>query len=137
MLPLSIGQLIYFVKADSEPLHPYSWDAVHSEWDNAMLVPYTLTVVHFDRWIWIAFAYISFACLGLGQDAQEMYLKVALAILSNKVFPCCGRRRNLGERTLRATSWFESFGSNAKLLFSRKGSTSKATSATDSLYVMG
>lgn len=89
-LPASIFALVNFVLPDTtthEPLHPYSWSKVHSDWNNVMLVPAGYGNIQWDRWFWVASGCLVFFCFGVGEDARRAYRAWAAAIGFGRFFP--------------------------------------------------
>ena len=77
----------------------------------------------FDRWIWLSCGFVVLVFFGLGRDAVNMYRKNLLAVGLGKLFPCL-RLEYRGS----ITGAIGSYGSKARMLFSRKSTSSNSTS---------
>jgi len=131
LLPTSIYSLVYFLTAQIPPMHPYSWEYVHSNWDFIAKYPSHGLPVKWDRWLWISCAYIVFFCSGIGREARGMYRNWLLAMGFGRIFTGLEKvAQPSTSETKDSSAWYSSVGSKAKLLFNRK---SIGTTMTDSL----
>ncbi|QDS70038.1 hypothetical protein FKW77_003949 [Venturia effusa] len=106
-LPSSILALVKFIQPDpttGEPLHPYSWSTVHSDWNQVMLVPTGYGVPQWDRWFWIVDGYIVFFCFGVGEDARKEYRAWATALGLARIIPSLNKDRDGIEKPSSETS---------------------------------
>ena len=123
-------QLYVFYRNASFPLQPYDWDAIHGpDWWTIIMIP-TSGVVQFDRWIRIALGFTVFSCFGMGQDAVALYRSWLVSLGLGRIFARLHRQNRNSRRTL--SNEGRSFGSRARMLFSKQLSS---TVSTLSLYV--
>lgn len=88
-LPSYIFTLINFLRPDPTTgllLHPYSWSAVHTDWNQVMLIPAGYGTPQWDRCFWVAYGYIIFFCFGVGEDARREYRAWACAVGLGRCF---------------------------------------------------
>ncbi|KAL9607481.1 MAG: hypothetical protein Q9167_007608 [Letrouitia subvulpina] len=87
-------QLYILYRNADVPSFPYSWQEVHGQaWNDVILVP-LYGAVNFDRWIQITFGYFIFFFFGLGSDAMKMYRKWLLKCSLGRFYPDLNNQRS-------------------------------------------
>lgn len=111
----------------------FDWNRVHDleEWKTIEMLPSGGRIVY-TRYIWLASAFIVFLFFGFGRDATRMYAKGLQAVGLGRCLPFL-KNNNLqtSPRTASHSGTINSMSSKARLVFSRK-STSSRSWATDS-----
>jgi hypothetical protein len=117
----SLAQLIIFLEAGH--MEPYSWEQTHAEWNYARLISSERTWGERagSSWCWIVFGWVAFLTVGMGDEAMKRYREMFQRLKLDRVV-CCGGGRsdsNAGGDE-RRSSWLESLGSKARLVFGSK-----------------
>lgn len=86
-------QFYLFALSLKVPRIPYSWAAVHADWDLVVMIP-NGGILLLDHWVRIVCGYFVFFFFGMGADATEMYRGWLVKIGCARVWPRLDRRRN-------------------------------------------
>ncbi|TLD23386.1 GPI ethanolamine phosphate transferase 1 [Venturia nashicola] len=89
-LPSYIITLVKFLQPDpmdGSLLHPYSWSAIHTDWNQVELIPAGYGPPKWDRWSWIVYGYLIFFCFGVSGGARTEYRAWAAACGFARFFP--------------------------------------------------
>ena len=134
-------QIYVFVLNMAYPITGFSWSETHdpARWQTFILVP-TAGVVYPDRWIRAPLGLPVFLCFGLGPEAKALYRSWLLTLGFGHFFPSLdpeyrrpANRPVVEIKTSSAAGSESSFGSKARLFFSRQASRCSIASIKRSL----
>ncbi|KAJ9643079.1 a-factor receptor [Coniosporium tulheliwenetii] len=121
-------QFYLFALSLSVPRIPYSWTAVHADWDLVVMIPSGGTLL-LDHWVRIVCGYFVFFFFGMGADATEMYRSWLVKLGFAKVFLGLDRRTSsfMGRAPLSSGG---SWGSRVGKVFARKSELTATMSSS-------